>query len=170
MSVDVVIVGGGLGGSALATVLARSGKRVLVLEREAKFKDRVRGENMLPWGVAAARRVGVLDDLVAGGAHTATFFNIYAMGMQMEHRPMPQTTPTGEHMLNMYHPDLQETVLAGAVKAGAEVKRSATVQDVSQRDGTWTVTFAENGETRSVTPRVVVGADGRFSQMRKWGG
>jgi hypothetical protein len=31
------------------------------LEREEKFKDRVRGENMLPWGVAAARRLGVLD-------------------------------------------------------------------------------------------------------------
>src|SRR5882762_10309118 len=106
MNVDVIVVGGGLAGSTLATVLARKGRRVLVLEREAKFKDRVRGENMLPWGVAVARRLGVLDDLVAAGGHQAPFFNMYVMGMQTEHRPFPQTTPTGEASLNMYHPDL----------------------------------------------------------------
>ena len=56
MSKDVVVVGGGLAGSSLATVLARAGIGVLVLEKETRFKDRVRGENMLPWGVATARR------------------------------------------------------------------------------------------------------------------
>src|SRR5262245_23948300 len=96
---DVVIAGGGLGGSALATVLARSGRSVLVLERETKFKDRVRGENMLPWGVAVARELGLLDALVAAGAHAVPYFNMYAMGTQTEHRPMPQTTPSGEACL-----------------------------------------------------------------------
>jgi 2-polyprenyl-6-methoxyphenol hydroxylase-like FAD-dependent oxidoreductase len=43
--------------------MARKGRKVLVLEREAKFKDRVRGENILPWGVAVARRCGFVDDL-----------------------------------------------------------------------------------------------------------
>ena len=50
MARDAIIVGGGLGGSALAEQLARAGRNVLVLERETKFRDRVRGENMLPWG------------------------------------------------------------------------------------------------------------------------
>lgn len=170
MSVDIITVGGGLGGATLATVLARKGLRVLVLEREAKFKDRIRGENMLPWGVAVARRLGVLDDLLAAGGHSAPFFNIYAMGMQTDHRPMPQTTPSGEACLNMYHPDLQEALLAGAVKAGAEVKRGAAVQSIAEKDGKWTVTYVENGETHSITPRLLVGADGRFSRMREWGG
>ena len=61
MSFDVITVGGGLAGSTLATELARAGHKVLVLERETQFKDRVRGENMLPWGVAAARRLGLVD-------------------------------------------------------------------------------------------------------------
>ncbi len=36
-SFDVVIVGGGLSGSSLASVLARDGHEVLVLEREIEF-------------------------------------------------------------------------------------------------------------------------------------
>jgi 2-polyprenyl-6-methoxyphenol hydroxylase-like FAD-dependent oxidoreductase len=170
MSVDVIVVGGGLAGSTLATVLARKGRKVLVLEREEKFKDRVRGENMLPWGVATARRLGVVDDLVAAGAHAAPFFNIYAMGQQTEHRPFPQTTPWGETSLNMYHPDMQETLLAGAVKAGAEVKRGVTVKGLDEKNGVWTVHYLEGGEPRTASARLVVGADGRASKVREWGG
>jgi len=40
-SFDVVVVGGGLSGSAIASVLARAGSEVLVLERETAFRDRV---------------------------------------------------------------------------------------------------------------------------------
>ncbi len=170
MSFDVVIVGGGLGGSGLATVLARKGKKVLVLERETKFKDRVRGENMLPWGVSTARRLGLLDDLLAAGGHPVPFFNIYVMGEQTEARPLPQTTPHGESSLNMYHPDMQEAVLEGAVRAGAEVKRGVSVKGVTDENGTWKVDYVENDQPKSVSARLVVGADGRFSKMREWGG
>jgi len=51
MGYDAVIVGGGLAGSTLAKNLAEVGCQVLVLERETRFKDRVRGEQMNPWGV-----------------------------------------------------------------------------------------------------------------------
>jgi 2-polyprenyl-6-methoxyphenol hydroxylase-like FAD-dependent oxidoreductase len=170
MSADVVVVGGGLAGSSLATVLARTGARVLVLERETKFKDRVRGENMLPWGVATARRLGVLDPLVAAGGRPVPFFNMYTMGTQTEHRCLPETTPTREGCLNMYHPDLQEALLASAIEAGAEVKRGAGVQGISRNGSGWAVAFTEDGQSRSVDARLVVGADGRFSKMREWGG
>jgi 2-polyprenyl-6-methoxyphenol hydroxylase-like FAD-dependent oxidoreductase len=170
MNADVVVIGGGLGGSALATVLARQGRDVLVLEQETKFKDRVRGENILSWGVGVARRLGVLDDLVNAGGHSVPFFNTYAMGTQTGHRPLPETTPTREGCLNIYHPDLQEALLTGAVKAGAQVKRGAMVQDLSEKGGTWSVTYVEDGQPQQVSPRLVVGADGRFSKVREWGG
>jgi 2-polyprenyl-6-methoxyphenol hydroxylase-like FAD-dependent oxidoreductase len=170
MDFDVVTIGGGLGGSTLASAVARSGRRVLVLEREKQFKDRVRGENMLPWGVAAARRLGVVNDLLAAGGRQVPFFNSYFMGTQTEHRPFPTTTPTGEASLNMYHPDLQETLLRRAVNAGAEVVRGTAVQSFAEVGGGWKVTFGEDAATRSITARLVVGADGRFSAMRQVGG
>jgi len=170
MDLDVITIGGGLGGSTLASTVARSGRGVLVLEREKEFKDRVRGENMLPWGVAAARRLGVVNDLLAAGGHQVPFFNVYFMGTQTEHRPFPMTTPTGEASLNMYHPDLQETLLAGATNAGVDVRRGAEVRSIAEQEGGWKVTFDENGETQSITARLVVGADGRFSAMRQMGG
>ena len=64
---DIITVGGGLGGASLAKVMAEHGSRVLVIERETEFKDRVRGEAMSPWGVADARRIGILDALMEAG-------------------------------------------------------------------------------------------------------
>jgi choline dehydrogenase-like flavoprotein len=46
---DLVTVGGGVGGAALAKAMAEQGHRVLVIEREKQFKDRVRGEFVFPW-------------------------------------------------------------------------------------------------------------------------
>ena len=44
VTVDVAIVGGGIAGAALATVLARDGCEVLLLERQTSYRDKVRGE------------------------------------------------------------------------------------------------------------------------------
>src|SRR5260370_11006569 len=64
---DVVIVGGGIAGGALATALARGGIAVAVLERDAMPIDKVRGEFMAHWGVAELQRLRLLDILTAAG-------------------------------------------------------------------------------------------------------
>jgi flavin-dependent dehydrogenase len=56
---DIIVVGGGLGGASLAKAMAEHDARVLVLERERRFKDRVRGEGMWPWGIAELKELGV---------------------------------------------------------------------------------------------------------------
>ena len=68
---DVVIVGGGIAGSALAYALASAGRTVTVLESSVEYEDRVRGEAMMPWGVKEARDLGVEQVLLDAGAHVA---------------------------------------------------------------------------------------------------
>jgi 2-polyprenyl-6-methoxyphenol hydroxylase-like FAD-dependent oxidoreductase len=171
MNFDLIVVGGGLAGSTLAARMAGSGRRVLVLESEKKFRDRVRGENMLPWGVAAARRLGVYESLVSAGGHEPVWWNTYAMGQRMQHRSLPETTPGGDKTLNIYHPDLQEVLLQCAAESGAEVRRGTRVTGLELASGqSPRVVFEENGAAASESARLVVGADGRFSNVRTWGG
>ena len=58
-SFDVIVVGGGLGGASAASVLARAGLDVLVLERETVFRDRVRGEWLAAWGALELDAMGL---------------------------------------------------------------------------------------------------------------
>ncbi len=46
-SYDIITVGGGIAASTLARAMAERGAKVLVLEREKQFKDRVRGEALV---------------------------------------------------------------------------------------------------------------------------
>lgn len=71
---DIITVGGGLGGAALAKVMAEHGARVLVVEREKQFKDRIRGENLAPWGVAETQALGLYELLRATCTRESTRF------------------------------------------------------------------------------------------------
>src|SRR5262245_61945225 len=97
---DVVTVGGGLGGSSLGRALAAKGARVLVLEREKEFKDRVRGEALLPWGVGEARKLGVYDLLKETCAHEQPWFDFHLGPVQLMHRDLPSTTPQAAPVCN----------------------------------------------------------------------
>src|ERR1700754_4464999 len=66
---DLIIVGGGIGGSALAIVMARAGRSVLLLEQSEGYQDRVRGEWIAPWGVDEVKRLGLYDLLRGVGGH-----------------------------------------------------------------------------------------------------
>lgn len=73
-SFDYVVVGGGIAGGTFATVMSRAGASVLLLERQAEYRDRVRGELMWPWGVAEVQRLGLEDVLLGAGANVADRF------------------------------------------------------------------------------------------------
>ena len=90
-SYDIITAGGGLGGAALARAMAQRGARVLVLERETKFKDRVRGEAMMPWGVAEARALGIADVLLNCG-HELPWWDMYFGNVRTSHRDLTKTT------------------------------------------------------------------------------
>jgi menaquinone-9 beta-reductase len=169
---DVVTVGGGMGASALAIAMARSGARVLVLEKETKFRDRVRGEALAPWGVAEARKLGLADLLLNTCAKELPWVE-----MGFGPRNLVETTPQREPFYSYSHPEMQEVLLAEAGRAGAEVYRGVTVEAVEPRgnlsaigEGMYATVTARNLKTVKVSARLVVGVDGRGSAVRRWGG
>lgn len=165
---DVIAVGGGLAGSTLGLLLAKLDLRVLILERERRFKDRVRGESMLPWGVADCQDLGIYDLLESSGGHRARYFVSNTVGKGSTVRDFLQTTPRKTGLLHFYHPQMQETVLAAAEAAGAEVRRGAVVKRVTPGESPLVVADIDGVEAASQS-RLVVGADGRRSRCRKWG-
>src|SRR5262245_49033381 len=166
---DIITVGGGLAGSTLAKNLAERGYRVLVLERETQFRDRVRGEQMHPWGVAEARALGIYDHLVAAGGHQTRWWRTYQQAEVVENRDLAATTPHGVGSFNCYHPTMQESLLQLAGEAGAQVRRGVSV--VAVLPGTPpSVSVQDRGQTSTLQARLIVGADGRASQVRGWGG
>jgi flavin-dependent dehydrogenase len=93
------------------------------------------------------------------------------MGHADPPRDLRATTPNGDTMLNMFHPDLQETLIARAIASGADVLRGAIVLSLDSGPGkSPSVTFEHGGTTQTISGRIVVGADGRASQMRSWAG
>ncbi len=165
MIYDAVIVGGGLAGSTLAKNLREHGHRVLVLERETRFKDRVRGEQMHPWGVSAAKSLGVYDDLLATCGNQTRWWTTWIGRQPAFNRDLQATAPHRVGSFNAYHPAMQETLLQLAEKAGAEVWRDATVDSVVAGSPP-KVRVRHHGSTTFVQARIVVGADGRNSQVR----
>jgi 2-polyprenyl-6-methoxyphenol hydroxylase-like FAD-dependent oxidoreductase len=160
---DLAIVGGGLGGSALAKAMAENGRRVLVLEKERIFQDRVRGENLIPWGGAEAERLGCFNLL----RDTCAFEKRRLLAGGSD-RDLIATTPQQLPSLIFYHPAMQERMLEAAAIAGAEVQRGSHVSSVAG-GSTVSVQFECGSNTLKATARLVVGADGRSSTMRSWG-
>ncbi len=127
---DVAIAGGGLGGAALAKSMAERGAKVLVIEHERQFKDRVRGEILTPWGFAEAHALGVAGCLGDANGNEIRWMDVYALTERMVHREVAATTPQQLPCLAFYHPAMQESLLGAAALAGATVRRGAAVREV----------------------------------------
>jgi menaquinone-9 beta-reductase len=162
MDYDLVIVGGGLAGSSMGAAMAATGARVLIIERETEFRDRVRGEGMLPWGAAEAWRLGVRQLLLDSCAIETRWWTA-----PDDSRDLAETTPSRLGCLNFYHPEMQQQLLDLAVARGVELWRPAEVTDVVPGDPP-AIVARRNGVEQRATARLVVGADGRNSRVRGW--
>lgn len=167
MTYDLIIVGGGLAGSALARAMADHGARVLVIEREARFRDRVRGEGLHPWGSAEARALDLYDLLINGGGQEVRWWRSTLIGIsEPQCRDLPATTPHRLGELDFYHPRMQEVLLHAASAAGAEVRRGESVVGVEPGDPPAVTVRVDGGALETLHARLVVGADGRQSRVR----
>ena len=171
LTIDVAIVGGGIAGSSLGIVLARAGVRVAIVEREARFRDRVRGEALMPWGATLAGELGIAGALPESGAHPLPIWQTYR-----DRDPQPPydwrtDSPSGDGLWGVNHPGLQETLLTTAAAAGAMVLRPAKANRPHRdRGGVLVVPIAAGQGTVELRAQLVVGADGSASGVRRWMG
>jgi 2-polyprenyl-6-methoxyphenol hydroxylase-like FAD-dependent oxidoreductase len=169
--VDFVLVGSGIAGSALAKALAAGGRQVLVLERETRYRDKVRGENMPPWGVAEVKELGVEPALLGAGGHyvrrLTPYDEIFAP-REAEQRTLQTEwlAPESPGYLDVGHPEACEALSRAAERSGASVLRG--VEDVRVRPGNAPeVTFVHEGAERTIACGLVLGCDGRQSTVRR---
>ena len=166
---DVAIVGGGVAGSALAIALARANMDVALIEREARFRDRVRGDSLFPWGVVEATRLGLAGLLPVSGARPLPIWQRYE-----DRAPLPPydwgwDVPTGNVVWGVDHPGLQEALLEEARNAGARVIRPAkAMRPEHLSSGLIELQVHGHDSARSCRARLVVGADGKDSGARRW--
>lgn len=164
---DAIIVGGGLAGASLAKGVGEAGKRVLVLERETAFRDRVRGEFLCPWGVAEARNLGIYRPLLETCAREARFLHFrFAGAPPPPSRDLPATSPHEAGSLHFQHREMQETLLQLAESAGATVRRGVTIAAVAGGDRPHVAFLDQEGRREIARARLIVGADGRNSIVR----
>ena len=71
---EVVVVGGGLAGAGAACVLAKAGREVVILEREAAAKNKICGEFLSTETQGYLRRLGL--DLDALGGHIVSHLRL----------------------------------------------------------------------------------------------
>ncbi|HEU5451579.1 MAG TPA: NAD(P)/FAD-dependent oxidoreductase [Terriglobales bacterium] len=164
MAYDLIVVGGGVAGSSLARKMAAGGARVLLLEKETVFRDRVRGECLLPWGVADAEALGIGAPL-RGISQEARWFAQCIDGTAAPQRDLIATTPLQRPMWCFYHPQAQGLLLAAAENAGVEVRRGANVMRIEPGPAP-KVTFEAAGKSETAEARLVALCAGRNPGQR----
>lgn len=145
-----------------------------MLEQQVAYKDKVRGETMPPWGVLEATRMGMLDTLYEAGAEMATSFVLYdelrtPAEAEAKALPLGMFVPGVDGQLNVGHPEASEALSRRAQSDGATVVRG--IGDVKVTYGAEpSVRYTDGGEAREASCRLVVGADGRTSTVRRQAG
>ncbi|HEY2764870.1 MAG TPA: NAD(P)/FAD-dependent oxidoreductase [Pseudonocardiaceae bacterium] len=161
-SYDAIVVGARCAGSPTAMLLGKAGYRVLVVDRATFPSDTISTHLVHPPGVAALRRWGLLDRLIATGCppiHTYLF----------DFGPFTLAGAPGTHDSPVaYGPRrtvLDALLVEAAAEAGAEVRDGFTVSEILVEDGRVAGVrgHSKDGPTVTEHARLVIGADGRNS-------
>jgi flavin-dependent dehydrogenase len=163
--VDVLIVGAGPAGASLAIHLGRSGHEVVLFDKARFPRDKACGEGLMPSGVGALQRLGLLDALEGG----APFWGVryHAGGRQATGR-FPGASGVPNFGLGQRRLALDER-LAGVARStpGVAFHEGLKVDRLLTRNGR--VVGLEAGDTGWEAPLVVL-AGGLHTPLRRQAG
>jgi flavin-dependent dehydrogenase len=161
----VVIVGAGPAGAVAATVLARAGARVRLIDRAAFPRDKLCGDTLNPGALALLRRLGLSASIEERG------LPVHGMRVTGEHGVVIEGRyPGGLCGRALVRRDVDWALLSGALAAGAAFEPSVAVRRaiVEERAGgrviRGVVAGAERSERDLLAP-VTIAADGRHSTL-----
>jgi 2-polyprenyl-6-methoxyphenol hydroxylase-like FAD-dependent oxidoreductase len=168
---DVIVVGAGVGGAACALALAHAHDlRILVLDAHPGPGNINRGESLLPPVTALLDQWGALDRCRAAGARKVSTmqFHHHRAGLVLE---MPLTLPgVRSPYLVLPHPEIERALVETAeATSRIEMRYRSRVARLIEEEGrvSGVALAGEGGEERLIRARLVVGADGSSSIVRR---
>jgi flavin-dependent dehydrogenase len=163
---DAVVVGARAAGAATAMLLARQGLRVLAVDRGAYGTDTLSTHALMRAGVLQLARWGLLERIEAEGTPRVhrTVFHYPDDVVDIAVKPRDGVPALFAPRRTV----LDRVLVDAAVEAGAAVLHRVRLADLARARGgrvEGVVLQDENGSTRSVRARIVIGADGIHSAV-----
>lgn len=165
----VVIVGCGPAGAALGLLLARRSIPVVVLERHADFEREFRGEGFQPSGLDCLEQMGLGPALAGVPQCRITRVQLGLPGRVID---WPVAGSEIQRMRMISQPRLLEMITRQAARFGSfQLRMGVSVRGLIVESGRVVGVRVRDGEgERGIRARLVVGADGRHSVVRKRAG
>jgi len=170
---DIAVIGGGPGGSTVATLCAKIGHDVVLFERQTFPRFQV-GESLVPAVNLTLERLGVLEQMDAHGfprKHGVQFFS--PKGATRPFYFTEVAEPKMQSTWQVLRSDFDAMLLRNAESAGVDVRSDTEVLDVCEADGAITGVEVQNpdGTKEIVKSRIVVDASGQQGLLvRRFGG
>lgn len=171
ISTKVVIIGGGVAGSALACCLADLGIESVVIERRREPADLNRGDGLQPRSQEILEKIGVLNEFRKAGAIESYGNEIYhpSLGQLLDvDLGIIKTTPF-PWILNLPHPNIEKILHEHAQKSGkcTFIYGNASEAVLEGKIISQVNVKSQGGEEISISAPVVIAADGMASRFRK---
>ena len=160
---DAIVIGSRCAGAPTAMLLARRGRRVLVVDRATFPSDVLSGHTIQAAGTARLARWGLLDRVRATGSPFLSTIRFDFGPVVLEGTPSPIAGTSDAICIRR---TISDTLLTdAAIEAGAEVRQGFTVKELLWEDGRVVGIRGRDATGATVEERatIVIGADGTSS-------